>query len=109
MGEDGNGDRAEELEYEISQLNQKKADVLDAFFSKQITKEEMQLVNRRYDGELESLQQRLEAARAKESITYETEQLREDVGSQVAAIVNGETNSDVFYKNILDHMMVYKD
>lgn len=59
VSEDGTVDRIEELEYEIGQLNQKKTDVLDAFFSKQITKEEMQLVNQRYDRELEMLQKRL--------------------------------------------------
>lgn len=109
MSEAGNSDRAEELEYEIGQLNRKKADVLDAFFSKQITKEEMQLVNQRYDRELEELQKRLEAAQDRGSITYETEQLRGDIGRQVAEIVNGKADSEVLYKNVLDHMVVHKD
>ena len=109
MSEAGNSDRAEELEYEIGQLNRKKADVLDAFFSRQITKEEMQLINRRYDRELEALQKRLEAAQARGSITYETEQLREDVGRQVSDIVNVRADSEVLYKNVLDHMVVHKD
>lgn len=109
MSEAGNSDRAEELEYEISQLNRKKADVLDAFFSRQITKDEMQLVNKRYDKELEALQKRLEAAQARGSITYETEQLRDDVGRQVADIVNVRADSEVLYKNVLDHMVVHKD
>lgn len=109
MGEEGNADRAEELEYEISQLNKKKADVLDAFFSGQITKEEMRLVSRRYDGELEALQKRLEAARDRGSITYETERLRDDVGRQVTEIVNGKADSEALYKNVLDHMVVHKD
>lgn len=109
MSEAGNSDRAEELEYEISQLNQKKADVLDAFFSRQITKEEMQLVNQRYDKELETFQKRLEAAQDRGSITYETEQLRDDIGRQVSDIVNGRADSEVLYKNVLDHMVVHKD
>lgn len=109
IGEEGSADRAEELEYEISRLNKKKADVLDAFFSGQITKEEMRLVNRRYDGELETLQKRLEAARARGSITYETERLREDVSRQVTEIVNGKADSEALYKNVLDRMVVYKD
>lgn len=109
MSEAGNYDRAEELEYEIGQLNQKKTDVLDTFFSRQITKEEMQLINQRYDRELEALQKRLEAAWARGSITYETEQLREDVGRQVADIVNVRADSEVLYKNVLDHMVVHKD
>lgn len=107
--QEGSGDRAEALEYEIEQLNQKKADVLDAFFSRQITKEEMRLVSQRYDGELELLHRRLEAARAREGTVYEAGQLGADVSCQVAAIVNGETDSEVFYKNVLDHMVVYKD
>lgn len=109
MSEAGNYDRAEELEYEISQLNRKKADVLDAFFSRQITKDEMQLVNQRYDKELEALQKRLEAAQDRGSITYETEQLRDDIGRQVSDIVNGRADSEVLYKNVLDHMVVHKD
>lgn len=109
IGEEGSADRAEELEYEISRLNKKKADVLDAFFSGQITKEEMRLVNRRYDGELETLQKRLEAARDRGSITYETERLRDDVGRQVTEIVNGKADSEALYKNVLDRMVVYKD
>lgn len=103
------GDRAEELEYEIVHLKQKKADVLDTFFSKQITKEEMQLVNQRYDGELEDLQRRLEGVRERESITYEEDQLEKDVGRQVADIVNCRADSEVLYKNVLDHMVVHKD
>lgn len=109
MSEAGNSDRAEELEYEIGQLNRKKADVLDAFFSRQITKEEMQLINQRYDRELEALQKRLEAAQAKGSITYETEQLREDVGRQISDIVNVRADSEVLYKNVLNRMVVHKD
>ena len=109
MCEEGAVDRVEELEFEISQMNRKKADVLDAFFSRQITKEEMQLVNRRYDRELETLQRRLEAVQARGSITYETEQLREDVGRQVAEIINGKADSEVLYKNVLNCMVVHKD
>ena len=109
MCEEGSTDRVEALEYEISQLKQKKADVLDAFFSKQITKEEMHLVNQRYDGELEDLQRRLEGVRERESITYKEDQLEKDVGRQVADIVNCRADSEVLYKNVLDHMVVHKD
>ena len=35
--------------------------------------------------------------------------LKTDVKRQVTAIVNGQTDSEAFYKNILDHMVVYKD
>ena len=98
-----------ETEYQIEQLTQKKADVLDAFFSQQITKDEMKLVNERYDRELGALRVRLEAVRSKGAAAYETEVLREDVQKKITAIVGGETDSEAFYKNLLDRMVVHKD
>ena len=50
-GETDSTDSAERLEYEISQLMKKKEAVLDAFFSRNITKDEMRMMNERYDKE----------------------------------------------------------
>ena len=108
-GEGQGTDRPEALEYQIEQLTKKKADVLDAFFSQQITKDEMKLVNERYDRELGALRVRLEAVRSKGAAAYETEVLREDVQKKITAIVGGETDSEAFYKNLLDRMVVHKD
>ena len=108
-GEEQLGDRPEVLEHQIELLSKKKADVLDAFFSRQITKDEMKLVNERYDRELEELRGKLAAARSKEGITYETEELKKDVRERVTALLNGETDSEILYKNLLDHMVVYRD
>ena len=108
-GEGQGTDCPEALEYQIEQLTKKKADVLDAFFSRQITKEEMKLVNERYDRELGALRVRLEAVRSKGAAAYETEVLREDVQKKITAIVGGETDSEAFYKNLLDRMVVHKD
>lgn len=108
-GEGQGTDRPEALEHQIEQLTQKKADVLDAFFSRQITKDEMKLINERYDVELDALRVRLEAARSKEGVAYEPEALRKDVEGRIAAIVRGKTDNEIFYKNLLDHMVVHKD
>lgn len=103
------GDDADRLECEISQLTRKKEDVLDAFFSQSITKAEMRLMNERYDRELFALQKRLDAVKSRARIAYGTDTLREDIKKHVAAIVNNAEASDVFYKNILERMVVYKD
>lgn len=108
-GEGQGTNRPEALEYQIEQLTKKKADVLDAFFSQQITEDEMKLVNERYDRELGALRVRLEAVRSKGAAAYETEVLREDVQKKITAIVGGETDSETFYKNLLDRMVVHKD
>ena len=108
-GEQGSADSAEKLEHEMEQLRKKKEDVLDAFFSQTVTKEEMRMMNERYDSQLAGLQARLEAALEQEKLHYDTTQLAGDVRKQVAAILRGETDSEVFYKNVLDQMTVYRD
>lgn len=49
-------DSEERLQHSIEQLQKKKETVLDAFFSKDITKDEMRAMNNRYDAELTDLQ-----------------------------------------------------
>lgn len=108
-GEEGSTDTAEKLEYKISQINKKKAQVLDAFFSKEITKEEMRMMNERYDGQLSELNERLQGVRAKEKMRYDISKLQEDVRKQVTDIVSCKSDSEVFYKNLLHKMVVYHD
>lgn len=107
--EQGGTESADRLEYEISQLMKKKEEVLDAFFSKMISKSEMRMMNERYDKELAGLQKRLDAGKARARIAYETDTLQEDIKKHIAAIVNNAEASDVFYKNVLDRMVVYQD
>ncbi|MDY3984191.1 recombinase family protein [Dysosmobacter sp.] len=107
-GETESADSEEQLQYQIDQLTKKKEAVLDAFFSQTVTKEEMRLMNERYDQELAALDQRMQAVREKQKLCYDAGSLAADVRQKVKAIVCGETDSEVFYKNILDHMTVYR-
>ena len=66
-------------------------------------------MNEKYDGQLADLQTRLQAVRQKENLRYDTTQLAGDVRKEVTAVVRGKTESETFYKNILDHMTVFKD
>ncbi len=108
-GETGCGDTEEALQYQIDQLTKKKESVLDAFFSQTVTKEEMRLMNERYDRELAAVERRMETVREKQKLRYDAGSLTEDVRRKVKSIICGETDSKVFYKNILDHMTVYRD
>ena len=107
-GETESADSEDQLQYQIDQLTKKKEAVLDAFFSQTVTKEEMRLMNERYDQELAALDQRMQAVREKQKLCYDASSLADDVRQKVKAIVCGETDSEVFYKNILDHMTVYR-
>lgn len=108
VGETESADTEDQLQYQIDQLTKKKEAVLDAFFSQTVTKEEMRLMNERYDQELAALDQRMQAVREKQKLCYDASSLADDVRQKVKAIVCGETDSEVFYKNILDHMTVYR-
>ena len=107
--EQGNTDSAERLEHEIGQITEKKADVLDAFFAKDITKEEMRLMNERYDSQLDGLRERLDAVKARGELSYERSALEQDVRGHVSKIVACRSGSDAFYKNLLDKMVVYRE
>ena len=107
--EQGSVDSAEKLTHEMEQLLKKKEDVLDSFFSKNITTEEMRMMTERYDKQMSGLQARLDAVQEKEKLCKETNQLTENVRREVCAILSGETDSEVFYKSILDQMIVYQD
>lgn len=102
-------DSEEKLQYEMEQIMEKKQNVLDAFFSKNITKEDMRMMNERYDKQIGELQERLETIKASERICYETDSLKSDIRKQVTDMVSGLTESEVFYKNVLEQMVVYPD
>lgn len=101
-------DSAETLEYEIQQLTRKKESILDAFFSKDITKEEMRLMNERYDRQMAELQAGLRAARDREQLTYDTSTLNADVKAHIGELAGREVGES-FYKFILDTITVYPD
>ena len=97
------------LEVEIRRIKGKKEDVLDAFFSKRITEDEMRMMNGRYDSQLTSLQQQLEAVQSREQTCWDPDRLRADLEKRIADIVSCRMDSEVFYKTVLDHMTVYRD
>lgn len=102
-------DSEEKLQYEMEQIMEKKQNVLDAFFSKNITKEDMRMMNERYDKQIGELQEQLQVVKAREQIHYETGSLKNDVRKQVTDMVSGLTESEIFYKSVLDQMVVYPD
>ena len=107
--ENDESDSEEKLQYEMEQIMEKKQNVLDAFFSKNITKEDMRMMNEHYDKQVVELQERLQAVKAREQIHYETGSLKNDVRKQVTDMVSGLTESEIFYKNVLDQMVIYPD
>ncbi len=108
-GERRSGERVEALRHKIELLRKKKKDMLDAYFSRMISGEDMQMLNERYTGQLADLQRRLETAQERKLSPGEDERRASEIRSLVGAVLSGETDSEVFYKTILDRMTVYPD
>lgn len=100
---------AERLKKELSQLEAKKKSVLDAFFTKSISKEDMKLMNSEYDSHITELTDKIEAVEKKDSLSYDTANLEKDIKEKVAGIVSTETAPDIFYGNLLDHITAHPD
>ena len=108
-GEKGAAEASRQLQFEMERVKKKKAAVLDSFFSGEITKEDMQAMSRKYDGQIEDLRQRQEIADLRLRENREADALGAAVRSEVSAILNGEIESEAFYKIMLDRLTVFKD
>lgn len=102
-------DNTDWLQQELNRVQQKKESVLDAYFSQEITKADMQAMTRKYEQQLIGLQKRLDDAVKRKEINQDSEALRSKIQTEVIAILHGETESEVFYKTLLQSLTVFKD
>lgn len=102
------------LERQKNELLEKKQSMLDAFFSQTITKEEMNMMNAKYDAQLAKLDDQITAmdadtAQKKQSLSYSSGDIKQDIEEKVRGIVGGKTPADSFYGRLLHHLTVYDD
>lgn len=97
------------LEQQKNELLEKKQSVLDAFFSQTITKEEMKMMNSKYDAQLAKLDDQISAIKKKQSLSYSPGDIKQDITEKVRNIVSGKTAADNFYGRLLNHLTVYDD
>ena len=82
---------------------------MDSYFSGEITKEDMQAMNRKYDSQMEDLRQRKKDAELRQDENRDSEALCAAIQAEVSDILNGEIESEVFCKTMLDSLTVFKD
>ena len=102
-------DSARKFQDEIERLTAKKEKVLDAFFSDSITKEEMRMMVDCYDKQLAETKKRIPQVKEKEESVNRADAIKSDIQKQVTDMANGMTESEIFYKNILEQIVVYSD
>lgn len=97
----------ERIQYKLTQIQCKKEAVLDSFFSKEISKEDMISMNRKYEEQIQAL---------RKCIWKLQQQSKEDASSpqdiveeELQSILTLEKTSDVFCKNIVESLTVFKD
>lgn len=99
----------EKLKKELSTTREKKKNVLDAYFTKSISLEDMKLMNAEYDRQISEFAEQIAEKEKKESMSGVASDFESDIRKKVTGIVSGETASDNFYGNLLDHITAYPD
>lgn len=94
---------------ELDRLQQKKELVIDSFFSGEITREDMKSMNRKYDLQKERVEQRQKEVAMIQHNKLDLTALRSNITAEVTGILLGETHSEVYCKNIVKSLTVYKD
>ena len=97
------------LHQEIERVQRKKEAVMDSYFSQEISKEDMRIMTQKYERRIEELYGLIESAKHTQVHNQDKKELYLEIKNLITAIVNGEVESEVFYKTILYSMTVYHD
>lgn len=103
------GDDPQRLGFELERVQQKKEAVMDSYFSGEIAKEDMLAMNRKYDGQMKDLRRQKKEAELRRYENRDSKALRTAIQMEVSGILNGEIESEVFCKTMLDSLTVFKD
>ena len=102
-------DAPERLKLELDRIQQKKESVMDTFFSGAISGEDMKLMIEKYEQQMTLLQKRLEEAIKRKESKQDPASLQLAIQAKLSAILNGDNESEVFYKTLLQSLTVFKD
>ena len=102
-------DEPERLRQELVRVQQKKEAVMDAYFSREISKEDMISFTEKYGQQLSDLQKRMADALKRKENKQDSAALRATIQAEVTAILQGEAESEVFYKTLLQSLTVFQD
>lgn len=102
-------DDPDRLRQDLDRVQQKKEAVMDAYFSREISKEDMMAFTAKYEQQLTDLRKRMEEAVKRKENKQDSAALRITFQSEITAILNGEIESEVFYKTLLQSLTVFKD
>lgn len=97
------------LHAQIKRVQKKREAVMDSYFSGEISKEDMITMNQKYTDQLETLRKRRSAAEQGENKAVDLDLLQERIRGEIMGILTMEMISDVFCKNMVEQLTVFKD
>lgn len=93
----------------LERIQQKKEAVMDSYFSGEISVEDMQSMNQKYETQREELGRRYREAVVRQQQQRDLSAIREEIQARVAGILKMEPVSDAFCKTILESITVFPD
>ena len=109
MGQAAARDDPHRLQREMERVRKKKEAVMDAYFSREISKEDMAVFMAKYSQQLSDLRKRMEEAQKQKENKQDYSALRAQIQLEVSQILEGAIESEVFYKTTLERLTVCKD
>lgn len=109
MGQTAARDDPDRLRQELDLVKQKREAMMDAWFSGEITREDMCAFAAKYEQQLTGINKRLDEVQQRKDNGMDSAALRSQIHSVLTAIVAGETESEVFCKTMLHSLTVFKD
>lgn len=98
-----------QLQLEIDRIQMKKETALDRFFSGDISKEEKQTMVHLYESQINCLRNKLLSDEKHKNTSKDPASMEKRIYQALFSILNGEEESDVFYKTMLHSLTVFKD
>jgi len=98
--------RKNRMERELAEARRKRLDVIDASFSGELSKMDMKLLVERYDTQIARLRSMMDEVSETEEVN---DSLATDLAQEVCRLLNQEYVSDMFLKNVLQRITVYKN
>lgn len=97
----------EKLKRKQELLKEKKERLMDLFVSREITKEEYRRMAAKYEGDRQEAEAQIADAERQSKIAGSQDEMLSDIAAAIRALALGEEHDDVFYRSIVDKIVVH--
>lgn len=103
------GDDPERLTLEAEHIRKKREAVLDSYFSREISREDMQIMTQEYEAQIASLQSRIHRVNAQKAENPDLTSIKASIEDLLWDLLDGKKESELLYRTILGDITVFRD